>query len=119
MLVTTQIEDMTLTATTERETRKLRTRTFWRRALRFVGTMAGVTLTSYVLGYSVGAGVREAMMALPETILGAGVVALVAGWVPVGFYYEGHRFRWVYIVLYYLVALLAAYFIGYAVGSAR
>ena len=39
------------------------------------------------------------------------------GWVPVGFYHEGHRFRWIYIIGFYLLVLMAAFFIGYAVGS--
>ena len=31
---------------------------------------------------------------------------------------EGHRYRWAYIGFYFAIALVAALFIGYAVGSA-
>lgn len=109
---------MTLIETNEKKTLKPSAPTFWQRAARFLGIMLGVTTGAYLIGFGVAAGLGEMLQALPKALLGTVVVSLIAGWVPVGFYYEGHRYRWLYITLYYLLSLLAAFFIGYAVGSA-
>ncbi len=49
---------------------------------------------------------------MAETALGSLLVALAAGWMPCGIYYEGHRYRWVYIVFFYLVASLLSLLVG-------
>lgn len=109
---------MTLTGTNAKESRKLRARAFWLKARRFLGATAGVTGIAYLLGYTIADGLSGMFLALPKAIVGTFAVSLVAGWVPVGFYYEGHRYRWAYIGIYFAIALVAAFFIGYAVGSA-
>ena len=109
---------MTLTGTNAKESRKLRAREFWLKARRFLGVTVGVTAIAYLLGYAIAGGVRGMLLALPKAFVGSAVISLVAGWIPVGFYYEGHRYRWAYIGIYFAIALVAAFFIGYAVGSA-
>ena len=109
---------MTLIETRAKESRKLRARAFWLNARRFLVATIGVTGFAYMLGYTVADGLRGMLLALPKALVGTVAVSLVAGWVPVGFYYEGHRYRWAYIGFYFAVVLMAAFFIGYAVGSA-
>jgi hypothetical protein len=91
---------------------------FWHRARRFLGTAAGVTGLGYLVGYGFADGLNAALMTFPKALAGALGASLLIGWVPVGFHHEGHRFRWVYIVGFFLLSLIAAFFSGYAVGSA-
>ena len=109
---------MTLTTANEKKGCKPRTMSFWHRARRFLGAALGVVCLGYLVGYGVAEGLSAAMITFPKALVGAGAVSLVIGWVPVGFYHEGHRFRWIYIAGFYLLNLVAAFFIGYAVGSA-
>lgn len=93
--------------------------TFWQLALRFLGITAGTSLLGYASGYAIRAGFTPSILALPRATLVTLLVSLIAGWVPLGFYYEGHRFRWIYVVAYWIAALLAALFIGYSVAGTR
>ena len=105
---------MTLIHPREKRERKARAKAFWRRAGRFQGAMIGLTCLGYALGYGYVEGLRSTVATFPDAVMGTVGVALVAGWVPLGLFYEGHRFRWIYIVAYYVLALIAALFIGYA-----
>ena len=109
---------MTLTGTNAKESSKLRARAFWLKARRFLGATAGVTGIAYLLGYAIADGLSGMFLDLPKAIVGTFALSLVAGWVPVGFYYEGHRYRWVYIGIYFAIALVVAFSIGSAAGSA-
>ena len=91
---------------------------FWQRAARFLGFTLGLTYLGYLSGYSTSEGLGATISTMPKAFLGTMVVTLITGWFPIGFYYEGHRFRWIYIVAFYLAVLIAAFFIGYSVGAA-
>lgn len=70
-------------------------------ALRaFVGSLARAAIAG---GWS---GIKTAFS---KCLFGA---ALRGCWIPVSIYYEGHRFRWVYIFLYYLALTLLALLIA-------
>ena len=90
----------------------------WRgMAARFVGAMWGVVVTGAMLGVGWTAGGRMLWHALPEVLGGTTVVAVVAGWIPVGFYYERHRFRWIYIVGVYALVLCLTFLVGFSLGK--
>ncbi len=108
---------MTLTLNKKKNPAKPRPLKFWQRALRFLGVTLGLTYLGYLSGYGTSQGLGTTLLTMPKALLGTLVVTLITGWVPIGFYYEGHRFRWIYIVAFYLAALIAAYFIGYSVGA--
>ncbi len=109
---------MTMIGNNTKESRKLRARPFWLRSRRFLGATIGVTGIAYLLGYAIADGLSGMFLALPKALVGTVAISLVAGWVPVGFYYEGHRYRWAYIGIYFMITLVTAFFIGYASGSA-
>jgi len=54
--------------------------------------------------------------AFAKCLLATFGAALLGCWIPVGIYYESQRFRWVYIVLYYLAVTLLALLIGYSIA---
>lgn len=88
-------------------------------AARFLGATFGLICVGYGTGYGIAGGLGSLMMVLPKALPGAMLVSLIAGWVPLGFYYEGHRCRWLYIIAYGLATLVIAGFIGHSMGAAN
>ncbi len=110
---------MTTTVIHTEEVKATKRRAFWVRVGRFLGMTALLACLGYWIGYAMESSFIASLKALPYGVLSAMGISLVAGWVPIGFYYEGHRFRWVYIVGFYLATLVAALFIGLSVAAAQ
>lgn len=91
----------------------------WRQlAVRFLGAMWGVVASGMMIGMGWASGVGSLWTELPHWLAGSLAVASVAGWVPLGFYYEGHRGRWIYIVGLYGMAFVLTILVGYSLGGA-
>ena len=75
----------------------------------FVGSLTGAAIANGWSGITATFG---------KCLLGALGASLIGCVIPVGIFYEGHRFRWVYIVLYYLFISLLALVIGYSIAAA-
>ena len=75
----------------------------------FVGSLTGAAIANGWPGVTT---------SFSKSLMGAIGASLLGCWIPVGIVYEGHRFRWVYIVLYYGFITLLALVIGYSIAAA-
>ncbi len=91
--------------------------TFWRRVRAFFVTTMLVAFAGFELGYLLSKGMHDAFFAIPKAALATFLGSMVGCWIPVGFYYEGHRYRWIYIVLFWILLLGLAMVIGYSVAG--
>ena len=76
------------------------------------------TLVGSLTGAAIANGWSGITASFSQCLIGALGASLLGCWIPVGIYYEGHRFRWVYIVLYYLLIALLALVVGHSIAAA-
>ena len=108
---------MTVTTTPKDGPRATSRKIFWRRLRRSLGSTFAGALVGGMLGYGACDGTLAAFKALPKCGFMAAGAAIFGGWIPIGVYYEGHRLRWSYIVVFYLGLLGLTFLLGYSLAA--